>query len=91
LDINSLKKEYSNYFYISIKNDVSEKKLKESIEQLKKLQIENKNVQELAKDIFSEQIEQTKISKDFDYKRLYELLDNGDVEKAKELIKEQKI
>ena len=86
LDINSLKKEYSDYFYISLKNDISEKKLKESIEQLKKLQIENKNVQELAKEIFSEQIEQTKISKDFDYKRLYELLENGDIEKAKSLI-----
>ena len=86
LDINSLKKEYSDYFYISLKNDISEKKLKESIEQLKKLQTENKNVQELAKEIFSEQIEQTKISKDFDYKRLYELLENGDIEKAKSLI-----
>lgn len=88
LDINSLKKEYSDYFYISLKNDISEKKLKESIEQLKKLQTENKNVQELAKDIFSEQIEQTKISKDFDYKRLYELLENGDIEKAKGVLKD---
>lgn len=88
LDINSLKKEYSSFFYISLKNEISEKKLKESIEQLKKLQTENKNVQELAKDIFSEQIEQTKISKNFDYKRLYELLENGDIEKAKAVLKD---
>lgn len=87
LDINSLKKEYSNYFFISLKNEISEKKLKESIEQLKKLQTENKNVQELAREIFSEQIEQTKISKDFDYKRLYVLLENGDLEKAKGILK----
>lgn len=86
LNIESLKKEYSEFFYISLKNEISEKRLKESIEQLKKLQSENKNVQELAKNIFSEQIEQTKISKDFDYRRLYELLENGDIEKAKEAI-----
>ncbi len=87
LDINSIKKEYSDSFFISIKNDISEKKLKESIEQLKKLQTDNKNITELAKSIFLEQIEQTKVSKDFEYRRIYELLENGDVEKAKELLK----
>ncbi|MFA5745909.1 MAG: metallophosphoesterase [archaeon] len=87
LNLNEIKKEYSDYFYISIKNDIEEKRLKESIDQLKKLQTENKNIQELAKEIFSEQIEQTKISKDFDYKRIYDLLNNGDVEKAKDILK----
>ncbi|HOZ36031.1 MAG TPA: DNA repair exonuclease [archaeon] len=83
LNIESLKKDYSEFFYISLKNEISEKRLKESIEQLKRLQSENKNVSELAKSIFSEQIEQTKISKGFDYRRIYELLENGDVDKAK--------
>lgn len=83
LNLNEIKKKYSDYFYVSIKNEIEEKKLKESIEQLKKLQADNKNTKELAKEIFFEQIEQTKISKDFDYKRIYELLNNGDVEKAK--------
>ena len=86
LNLNEIKKKYADYFYISLKNEIEEKKLKESIEQLKKLQTENKNTKDLAKDIFFEQIEQTKISKNFDYKRIYELLDNGDVAKAKEAL-----
>ncbi len=86
LNLNDIKKKYSEWFYISLKNEIEEKKLKESIEQLKKLQTENKNSKDLAKEIFFEQIEQTKISKDFDYKRIYELLDNGDVVKAKEIL-----
>lgn len=86
LNLNDVKKKYVDFFYISVKNNIEEKKLKESIEQLKKIQTENKNTKDLAKDIFFEQIEQTKITKDFDYKRTYELLENGDVEKAKEIL-----
>ena len=83
LNLNEIKKIYSDFFYMSIKNEIEEKKLRESLEQLKKLQTENKNTKDLAKDIFFEQIEQTKISKDFEYRRIYELLENGDVDKAK--------
>lgn len=86
LNLNDIKKKYSDFFYISIKNEIEEKKLRESLEQLKKLQTENKNTKDLAKDIFFEQIEQTKISKDFDYKRIYELLEEHQVNKAKEVL-----
>lgn len=86
LNLNDIKKKYQDYFYLNFKNEIEEKKLKESIEQLKKLQTENKNIKDLAKEIFFEQIEQTKITKDFDYKRVYSLLENNDVSKAKELL-----
>lgn len=86
LNLNKIKEEYLQYFYISIKNEIAEKNLKDSIEQLRKLQAEAKSAKELGKEIFLEQMRQIKVSQDFDYLRLYELLENGDVKKAKELL-----
>lgn len=90
-DINfkEIEERYKEDFYISFSNKLQEQKLKESVEKLKEIQQNKGNVFEISKNIFFEQIKQTNISKDFDYQRLFDLLYNGDVEKAKEILLEK--
>ena len=73
-------------FYLSFANHIEEKILKDSIDKLKELEKNRGNIEEITKEIFIEQIRQTKLSPDFDYQTLYELLEKGDLEKAKALI-----
>jgi len=73
-------------FYLSFANNIEEKSLKESIDKLKELEKNRGNIDEITKEIFIEQIKQTKLSPDFDYQTIYELLEKGDIEKAKALI-----
>jgi len=73
-------------FYFSFSNNIEEKSLKESIDKLKELENNRGNLEEMSKQIFFEQLSQTKISSDFDSKRIFDLLYNGDVSKAKEII-----
>lgn len=87
LNISNLKKEYEDKIILSITNNLEEKSLKESIDKLKEIQSkENVNINDTSVEIFFEQIEQLPISKDFDYKRIYDLLKNNNIEKVKEIL-----
>ncbi len=87
LNISNLKKEFENKTILSITNNLEEKSLKESIDKLKEIQSkENVNINDTSVEIFFEQIEQLPISKDFDYKRIYDLLKNNNIEKVKEIL-----
>lgn len=86
LNISNLKKEYEDKVILSITNNLEEKSLKESIDKLKEIQSkENVNINDTSFEIFLEQIKQLPISKDFDYKRIYDLLKNNNIEKVKEI------
>jgi len=85
IDLKKFEIMYPN-FYLSFANNIEEKSLKESIDKLKELEKNRGNIEEITKEIFIEQIKQTKLSPDFDYQTIYELLEKGDVEKAKALI-----
>jgi DNA repair protein SbcD/Mre11 len=86
VNLKEIEEKYKEYFYMSFSNKLQEQKLKESVEKLKEIQQNKGNVFEISKNIFFEQIKQTNISKDFDYQRLFDLLYNDDVDKAKEFI-----
>lgn len=86
IDLKEIQEKYKDDFYISFSNKLLEEKLKESIEKLKSIETEKGDVFERSRQIFFEQIKQTNISKDFDYERLFNILYNNDVEKAKEVI-----
>ncbi len=85
IDLKKFEIIYPN-FYLSFANNIEEKSLKESIDKLKELEKNRGNIEEITKEIFIEQIKQTKVSPDFDYQTIYELLEKGDIEKAKTLI-----
>ncbi|MEI8364315.1 MAG: metallophosphoesterase [archaeon] len=85
IDLKKFEIIYPN-FYLSFANNIEEKSLKESIDKLKELEKNRGNIEEITKEIFIEQIKQTKVSPDFDYQTIYELLEKGDIEKAKALI-----
>jgi len=85
IDLKKFEINYPN-FYLSFSNNIEEKSLKESIDKLKDLEKNRGNIEEITKEIFIEQIKQTKLSPDFDYQTIYELLEKGDIEKAKALI-----
>lgn len=84
LELKEIEKKYSDLFYISFSNLILEKKLKESVEKLKSLEQNKGNLFDISKNIFFDQIKQTKISKDFDFQRLFDLLYNGELDRAKE-------
>lgn len=87
LNISNLKKEYEEKIILSITNNLEEKSLKESIEKLKEIQSkEHVNINDTSFEIFFEQIKQLPISSDFDYKRIYDLLKNNNIEKVKEIL-----
>jgi DNA repair exonuclease SbcCD nuclease subunit len=87
-DINfkEIEETYKKIFYISFANKIQEQSLKESVEKLKSIEQNKDNLFEISKSIFFEQIKQTQVSTDFDYQRLFDLLYNDDIEKAKEFI-----
>ncbi len=86
VNLKEIQEKYKDLFYISFANKLEEQKLKESVERLKNIEQNKGNVFEISKDIFFEQIKQTNISKDFDYQRFFEVLYNGNLEKAKQII-----
>ena len=63
-----------------------EQRLKESVEKLKSIEQNKGNLFDISKNIFFEQIKQTQVSPDFDYQRLFDLLYNDDIKKAKEFL-----
>ncbi len=85
LNINTIEKEFSE-LYLSFSNKLQEKSLKESVEKLKELHKDKANVQDISRQIFFEQLKQTQFANTFDSDRLFEILYQGDLEKAKELI-----
>jgi len=89
IDLKKFELIYPNY-YISFANNIEEKALKESVDKLRELEKNRGNLEEMSKKIFFEQLSQTKISTDFDSKRIFDLLYNGDLDKAKKLILESK-
>jgi hypothetical protein len=88
LNLKEIENKYKDDFYISFSNKIQEQRLKESVEKLKSIEQNKGNLFEISKNIFFEQIMQTNISKDFDYQRFFDILYNGDLEKAKEFILE---
>jgi len=85
LNLRKIEEQYPDLL-ISFSNNLQEKTLKESIDKLKELQKSKSNLKDASKEIFLEQIKQTNASNSIDYERLYDLLQNGDLEKAKELV-----
>jgi len=85
LNLKDIEKDYPD-FYISFSVKLNEKGLKESINTIQELQKQKRSLEDISRDVFFEQISQTNVSKDFDYKRLFEILYNDDLEKAKDFI-----
>jgi exonuclease SbcD len=85
LDLKKIELEFPE-LYLSFSNKIDEKRLKESLEKLKELQTKKANVEGISREIFFEQLKQTQFSNSFDSQRLFELLYNKDLEKAKDII-----
>jgi DNA repair exonuclease SbcCD nuclease subunit len=89
LKLNNIIKNYEDSIYLNIVNNIEETKLKESIQKLKELQMQNKDLESLSKELFNKQIKKTNISDDFDYNRIFDILDKKDyLKKIKEIIYE---
>ncbi len=84
LNLNDLEKTYDDV-YLSFNNKIQEKNIKENIQKLRELKSQNKDVSEISKEIFLDVISKIK-QDDFDYERLYEILKNNDLKKAKEFV-----
>lgn len=87
ININDFEKRFEN-LYLSFSNKLEETSLKESIDKLKELNQDKSNLKEISEKIFFEQLAQTNFSNKLDAKRLFELLYNKDVDKAKKYILE---
>jgi DNA repair exonuclease SbcCD nuclease subunit len=87
LNLLSLEKKYPDV-YLSFNNKLQEKTIKDNIQKLRELKSQNKDISEMSKEIFLETISQIK-KDDFDYERLYTILKNNDLKKAKELVYEE--
>lgn len=87
LNLLGLEKKYPE-IYLSFNNKLQEKTIKDNIQKLRELKSQNKDISEMSKEIFLETISQIK-KDDFDYERLFDILKNNDLKKAKELIYEK--
>ena len=87
INISDFEKRFNN-LYLSFSNKLEEISLKESIDKLKELNQDKSNLKEISEKIFFEQLAQTNFSNKLDAKRLFELLYNKDVDKAKKYILE---
>ena len=89
LNLKQIENEFENKAYFSFSNKLVEKSLKESVEKLKTLQKDKGNIFEISKEIFFENLNQTKLNNTFDNKRLFDALYNKDLELAKKIIIEE--
>jgi len=87
INISDFEKRFNN-LYLSFSNKLEEISLKESIDKLKELNQDKSNLKEISEKIFFEQLAQTNFSNKLDAKRLFELLYNKDIDKAKKYILE---
>jgi len=87
LDLNLIEKNYPGT-YLSFGNKLQEKTIKENIQKLRELKSQNKDVSEISKELFLDLISKVK-KDDFDYERLFDILRNKDLKKAKELVYEK--
>jgi len=91
VDLEKIKKEYETKAILSISKNLTSEGFRKKIKELKEAQENKKSVSAMGFDILEKKLEETSFNNAFDIKRIFELLENGETDKAIEIIEETKI
>jgi len=90
LNISEIEESFSDKAIVSVSANFQEASFKKKMQELGKLQAQKKSISELGLEIFEKNLEETDFADAFDARRIFELLKEGETDKALELISNSK-
>jgi len=86
IDIKSIIKEFEDKALVSVDSNFFQESFTKKLTELSDLQKQRKSIIELGFDILEKNLAETDFNNAFDVRRVFKLLENNDVEKARELL-----
>lgn len=86
LELKELVNEFKEKAIISIDTNFFQEQFGKKIAELSKMQSERKSIAELGFDLLEKNLAETNFENAFDVRRIFKLLENGDIDKAREIL-----